>query len=347
MHKIPYNRAELEFELRAEIGADGKNSRTHVAYDPQLNAEIVIKQIAKSTLESVDTYFDESRHLYLSSHSNVVQIHYACLDKDCIYIAMPYYRRGSLKQLIDRRFLTVREIVVFGCQIISGLHNIHSKGLVHFDIKPDNVLLSERGEALVSDFGLARKLSQAGIAEQDRFYAKNLPPESFGKYEHTRSFDVYQLGLTIYRMCNGDKMFYQQFEKYGDQANFKRDEFRFDVRNGRFPDRSAFKEHIPQRLRTVVTKCLEPDPNERYGSVIEIANDLAMINEKFDWEYTPDGDGHTWTLESDGRQIKLIVDADMNSSALKTINGCTTKITGYCQKNISVRDIKKFLKETS
>lgn len=114
----PYNKAEITFDLVKEIGSDGKNSRTFVATDHQLNAEIVIKQIAKTTLASSMNFFDESKALYASTHPNVVQIHYACEDTDNIYLAMPYYRRGSVKGLITNKHMTVREIVTAGCQIL-------------------------------------------------------------------------------------------------------------------------------------------------------------------------------------------------------------------------------------
>jgi serine/threonine protein kinase len=179
----PYNKAEVTFDLVREIGTDGQNSRTFVAADHQLNAEIVIKQIAKATLASPTNFFDESKALYASAHPNVVQIHYACEDADSIYLAMPYYRRGSVKGLITNKHMTVREIVTVGCQMLSGLHNIHSKGLIHFDVKPDNVLLSDRGEALLSDFGLAKQMDLAGLAAQDRFYFKTIP----ASHDHGRS----------------------------------------------------------------------------------------------------------------------------------------------------------------
>jgi serine/threonine protein kinase len=103
-----------------------------------------MKQIAKADLDSPGNFFDEASALYASAHPNVVQIHYACEDTDSIYLAMPYYRRGSVSGLVTGRHMTVREIVTIGCQVISGLHNIHSKGLIHFDVKPDNILLSDR-----------------------------------------------------------------------------------------------------------------------------------------------------------------------------------------------------------
>ena len=96
---------------------------------------------------------------------------------------------------------TVREIVTLGCNILSALHDIHSKGLIHFDVKPDNVLLSERGEGLLSDFGLAKQISDR-IALQDRLYNKMIPPEATrGGDRFDRTFDIYQFGLGIFTVC--------------------------------------------------------------------------------------------------------------------------------------------------
>jgi eukaryotic-like serine/threonine-protein kinase len=146
----PYNRAQITFDLITEIGQDGRNSRTYLARDHQLDAEIVIKEVQKAYLASAPSFFEESKALYASAHPNVVQIHYACEDTSAIYIGMPYYYRGSIKTLMTAQRLTVREIVTLGCNVLSGLHNIHSKGLIHFDVKPDNVLLSARSEGLLS-----------------------------------------------------------------------------------------------------------------------------------------------------------------------------------------------------
>ncbi|PWS22273.1 serine/threonine protein kinase, partial [Enterococcus faecium] len=89
------------------------------------------------------------------------------------------YAKGSLKKLMSTRHLTVREIVVIGCQVASGLHNVHSKGLIHFDIKPDNILFSDRGEALLSDFGLTRPFNRSGHAEPFGLYGRMVPPEAY------------------------------------------------------------------------------------------------------------------------------------------------------------------------
>lgn len=344
----PYSRAEVSFDLRQEIGQEGANSRTFIAHDDQLDAEIVIKKIPKSALDSVGTFFDESRILYLSSHPNVVPVHYACQDTDHIFIAMPYYQRGSLNALINTRYLTVREIIVLGCHIASGLHNIHSKKLVHFDIKPDNVLLSDRGEAMISDFGLSRRLGDAGTAGQDRMYFKMRPPEAYDTSDFTRAFDIYQLGLTLYRMCNGNATFDEQFKRYGaDPTTFDRDGFKFAVRNEQFPARDAFEEHIPERLRRVVRRCLKSDPAERFQAAIDVSNELAQVEDRLDWQYSLEGTKRVWTRHDDGKGYRLAVEANGTSVAEKTMDsGRKTRIIEYCKTGITAREIRHFLGET-
>ena len=290
------NKAELNFEFLNEIGSDGRNSNTYLSRDPQLNAEIVVKKIAKNRLGSTADFFNELRMLYLSAHQNVVQILYACYDVTHIYLAMPYYPKGSIKGLITGKYMTVRRIVSSGCQILSGLHNIHSKGLIHFDVKPDNILLSNCDEALLADFGLAKQMNLSGIAQQDMHYSKMTPPEALrGGDQFDRTFDLYQFGLTLYRMCNGNRAFYDQFESFGIGPAFDRAGFREAIRQGRFPDRRKFPAHIPQRLRTVIANCLSVAPADRYQSAIDVANGLAEIDgDTLDWIFDESPARRSW-----------------------------------------------------
>lgn len=341
----PYNKAEVTFDLIREIGTDGQNSKTYVSRDHQLDAEIVTKKIAKSTLDSPDNFFDESKALYASAHPNVVQIHYACQDADHIYLAMPYYQKGSVKGLITDQHMTVREIVTTGCQVLSGLHNIHSKGLIHFDVKPNNILLSDRGEALLADFGLTKQMNYSGVAEQDRLYSKMMPPEATQGDQFTLLLDIFQFGLTLYRMCNGDTVFYSQFAKYGPRESFDRDTFRFDVRNGLFPDRGVFAPHIPQKLRTIVKDCIQTNPDKRFQSAIDVANALAGVDgSTLDWRLDETDNNRVWSKNEDGTRYELTVNADGSSECLKSVDdGKPRRVKDGCKKLISDNEIKRFL----
>lgn len=117
-----------------------------------------LKYVRNTILDLLREYHVQKAGIKITegnAHPNVVQIQYACKDDKNVYIAMPFYKNGSLKSLMTKRMLTAREIIRYAIQFISGVAHIHSKGLLHLDIKPDNILLSDNDEALLSDFGLA------------------------------------------------------------------------------------------------------------------------------------------------------------------------------------------------
>lgn len=342
----PFNIAEVQFELGNEIGREGQNSNVHTALDLQLNATLAMKKMRKATFSDVDTYFSEASMLYLSSHPNIVPIHYACQDNEHIYLAMPYYAGGSLKAKLAAGFLTVREIVTYATQILSGLHNIHSKRLIHFDIKPDNILISPRGEALIADFGLAKQTSYSGVAGQDRIYGKMIPPEGFNDQEFSRYFDIYQMGLTLHRMCKGDATFYTEYAQYLDNGVLDRQRFRHAVLNGQFPSRSQYPEHIPQRIIDTINQCLQQSPQDRIQSALDIVNEISDVDGNLlDWRYEENHGARLWSKQSDSTFIQLAVDNGGNCVATKTsASGQVRRVREYCINGISRQQIKSFLR---
>jgi serine/threonine protein kinase len=340
-----FQTAEVCFSLTEEIGQEGRNSQVFKAWDKHLGAEIVVKRIKKAGVGASsfdpDYYFQESKILYLSGHTNVVPVHYACQDGDHVFIAMPLYARGSLKKRLDAEFLTVREIIRYATQFLSGMSNIHSKGLLHFDIKPDNILLSDRDEALVSDFGLAKPTNPDGSAVPDQFYALHMAPEVLDENQPTtRQTDIYQIGLTLYRMCNGNVHFYEQLRAF--KTN---DELNNAIINETFPDRQGFLAHIPEKMRKTVKKCLRTSPSDRYASVIEIINDLAEIDDKaLDWRYSDDGVHKKWTKQVGENTYCLSIDSQGQSTATKKTPQQEQRIVLYCQASLDNKQIKSFLK---
>ncbi|BCG47161.1 Phage protein [Citrifermentans bremense] len=343
----PYNKAEVTFDIIREIGEDGYNSTVYLAHDHNLDAELVVKKMEKAKLRDPNEYFRESRILYMSAHPNVVPVHYACEDVDSVYIAMPYYQNGSLNSLLNARFLTVREILVYACQFLSGVHNVHSKKLIHFDIKPANVLISNTNEAVLSDFGIAKQANLVGVAGQDVFYFSIRPPEALDNDHFTTACDIYQIGLTLYRMCNGNENYYAQLERYGEPPNFDRDAFRYDLRNGRFPDRNHFLPHIPEKLRRIVKKCLDTNPDRRYEAVLDISNALAEVDgNELDWQHSVEDGKLIWKKRANGNHYTLEVDENQKSVAKKRTTKQESRIKDYCVDAIPQKTIREFLKVT-
>jgi serine/threonine protein kinase len=186
---------------------------------------------------------------------------------------MPFYKKGSLKTLIDSRFLTVREIIRYAVQFLSGLHNIHVKKLIHFDIKPDNILISDSDEALVTDFGLAKNMNTLGFSTPQQVYPRQFPPELFTQTHHSMLFDIYNAGLTLYRMSNGNQFYYDQMQKYSTQAQYIS-----AIQNGNFPNRTSYQPHIPKNLRKVINKAISVNQTDRYQTVLELINELSPID---------------------------------------------------------------------
>ncbi len=334
----PHNRAEVQFNLVREIGHEGRNSTAYVVHDVQLDNEIVMKRIRKADFASSDEFFDEARILHATSHQNVVPILYACEDADHVYLALPYFQNGSLKALMAAQNLTVREIVRLGCQLLSGLHNIHSKGLIHFDIKPDNVLISDRGEALLSDFGLAKQM-YLGQAMQTYFYTPIVAPEVLHGNVHDLRFDIYQFGLTLYRMCCGEGALRDQFQALG-----TRDDIVRALQSGTYPNRSTFPEHIPDRLRKVIVRCLEMDPNDRYSSALEVANALAIVEDCLDWRFEEGAGGKIWSRTDGETERRFSVLPDGSTEFVSIKGGRPRRKSEHCCNSMTEAKLKRVLK---
>jgi serine/threonine protein kinase len=298
----------LNLDLGSPIGrGQGQNSKVFLAQDLQLQTQLALKQVPKANLPP--NYFEEARNLYYARHRNVVEIKYAGQTDEHVYLAMPYYRGGTLQTLIETRSLSTREIVRYGIDFLSGLHHVHVRKLIHFDVKPSNVLLDDSDTATLADFGLCREMDKSGHILRWSVYCPHRPPEfTSSSRKISKAADIYQAGLTLYRMCAGESEVERQIVTHG--AN------ELDcaaINSGAFPERKRFLAHIPNRLRRTITQALDVDPARRYSSVLEMMNELALVNESLDWHYRKGaewGEG-VWNESSDSgnastRSISLV-----------------------------------------
>lgn len=343
--------AKLNFKLLREIGKEGKNSEVFLAYDLQLDGNIAVKRIPIKKFKDVDHYFDEAKKLYDSSHPNVVQVKYSCQDEDHVYLAMPFYENGSLNQLINHRYLTTGEIIKYSLDFLSGLHHIHTKNLIHFDIKPNNVLLSNSGDGLLSDFGLAKYIDAYGTAEPDNLYHAQTPPESFLTNRFTVHSDIYQAGVTLYRLCNGNDKFYSQINNYRSaDGTFNYENFKRAVLSGRFPDRGTFLPHIPNKLKTIARKAMKPNPTERFNSVLEMMNELASIDKKLHWNFIRHSEVLEWTIEFETKCESIRIESrngtyDVIGEKVMKSSGRRTRISDWSQNNLDKQSALDFVTE--
>ncbi|WP_312973306.1 serine/threonine-protein kinase [Atlantibacter sp.] len=327
----PYQKADVSFKFKEEIGLEGRNSKVYLAHDEHLDHEIVIKQVEQKSIEP-DEFFQEARLLYASAHSNIVQICYAAKDDNNIYIAMPFYSNGSLSSLMAKKHLTSREIIRYAVQFLSGLNHIHSKGLMHFDIKPNNIMLSDRDEALLSDFGLSAIIDADGFSAISKFYTTHVPPEIFSQNRFNFTYDIYQSGMTLYRMAVGDEFFKNAADTFFSDTD--KDRLHASFARGDFPPKT-YPVHIHPTLVKIINKCLHPNPNDRYQSVLSIINDLAKISDGcLDWRLVNEDDNGKilWIKPVDGANLHLTLDPESNTTDCRKVysDGKSRKLSSHC-----------------
>ena len=278
----------IDMQNMVPLNNEGRNSSVYTFTDPQLGAEFIMKKIDKSTITNIDELFNESKILYEVRHPNIMKIQYASYDDNNIFIVMPRCKNGSMQTLLNQRFLTVREILKYSLEFLTGLHYVHAHKLIHYDIKPTNVLINNSGRAVLTDFGLAKYTDDLGLATQECTYISEMPPEKYLSTKTNLKCDIYQAGLTMYRMCNGNDIWKEQLKQ-------TKGELEDAILNGEFPNRNLYLPHIPLQLRKVINKCIEVNPDDRYNSVLEVINALSVIDNNLDWKYSKEIGKESWT----------------------------------------------------
>lgn len=343
----------LRLEYGEEIGQEGRNSTVNKAFDPQLNTELVVKKIKKSEFTKEEDFFNEAQMLYATAHPNIMGVKYATQDEDYIYLSMDFYRNGSLNSLLEKRFLTVKEIIKYSLEFLSGIHFMHTKNLIHFDIKPTNILLSNSNKAIVTDFGLSKYLNESGFAQPDQLYPLHMPPEAFETGKYSIYTDIYQAGLTIYRMCNGNRHFRQQFQDLNIQSPNQLAEA---LRRNKFPKKNNFLPHIPDKFQQIVKKALTNNVTLRYETVLDMINEISSIEENWNWVYTENENNHSvWCKENENYNFVLTLTQDNEQwktigSKIRKSDERTNRVTkwctsGYNNKEDAFKEIKKLLKD--
>ena len=259
------------YEILEPIGLGGM-AVVYKARCHRLNRLVAIK-ILKDELskdeEFRNRFHAESQAVAMLSHPNIMSVYDVSSHEDADYIVMELIDGITLKQYMEKKGnLNWKETLHFAMQIAKALEHAHGRGIVHRDIKPHNVMVLKNGSAKVTDFGIARLMSQSNTLTKEALGSVHYisPEQAKGGRVDNRS-DLYSLGVVMYEMMTG-------------RAPYDGDSpvaVAIQHINGGATLPSVLNPNIPGGLEQIIMKCMATDPAQRYSSATALLYDLEEL----------------------------------------------------------------------
>jgi len=262
-----------KYKLINPIGG-GVSGQVWLAEDKSLSKPVAVK-IMDTNNSSVDRRLLEAKIGSRLEHVNVVNILYADTlihnGKEIVLIAMSYFQQGSiLKKVNSLNFLDMPLAIKYIIDILRGLEYLHESGFYHGDIKPNNILIGDNDQAILTDYGLTCYSPKHKAICPRASYLPHRSPETISKNVYDEKSDIYQLGLTAFRLLNGIGTIKDKF--LADRNNFDR-----LVSIGQLVTDKDFQPFIPNNLKKIIMKAIEVNPDNRYGSSLEMRRELEKL----------------------------------------------------------------------
>src|SRR5436190_13763349 len=258
------------YKIEEPLGVGG-SSQVYLARDQALNRDVALKVLDAPAAADGNTrrmFVKEARALAQLSHPNIVAVYDVGEVDGSPFIVMEYLAGGSLKQKIEAAGpLKPGEAVRVAVEVANGLAFAHSKGIIHADLKPSNILFDANETAKICDFGIARTPQEDADTPQLYATAMYVAPERVEGKSTTVQSDVYGLGLVLYEALVGKPPFTSS-----NAAVLMRDHV---VRQPVPP--SHLRPSLPKELDSVALKALAKQPNLRYQKAHDFANALGHI----------------------------------------------------------------------
>jgi eukaryotic-like serine/threonine-protein kinase len=262
------------YELDELVGTGGMSS-VYRAHDSLLERNVAIKVLHEHVgrdAEQVERFRREARAVAQLSHPNIVTVIDRGERDGREYIVFEYVEGENLKQLVLRGPLTVRRALDIAIEIARGLEFAHRQGLIHRDVKPQNVLLPSGGEAKVTDFGIARELDVHGLTQTGSVLGTShyiAPEQARGGAVDERT-DVYALGAVLYELLTGRVPF--------DGDNFVSVALKHV--HEEVPSAHELRPEVSPRLDAAVQRAMAKDPAERFASMADFELELEACRDQ-------------------------------------------------------------------
>lgn len=260
------------YRLDARIGSGGM-STVYRAFDNTLQRQVAIKRMHREVAEDSDQlerFRREARAVAQLNHANIVGIIDAGEEDDTPFIVFEYVDGETLKQRIKRLGrLSITDSIAYAIEIARALGAAHARGIVHRDVKPQNVLINDAGMAKVTDFGIARSLNDPSLTADGRVLGTTdyvSPEQAMGHHVSGQS-DIYSLGIVLYEMLIGEVPF-----KGDNPVAVAMQHVREEI-----PDVQQLRPKISSPLAAVVDRATAKPLDVRYENTNDLIADLEDV----------------------------------------------------------------------
>ena len=255
------------YEIINRIGSGGM-ADVYKAMDEKLNRMVAVKVLKPEFREDktfIAKFRTEAQAAAGLSYPNVVNVFDVGEDRGVYYIVMELVEGITLKDYINRKGkLSVKEATSIAIQVSMGLEAAHNRGIVHRDVKPQNIIISTDGKVKLSDFGIAKATSSNTISSNVMGSVHYSSPEQVrGGYSDYKS-DIYSLGITLYEMVTG-RVPFDGDTTVAIAIKHLQEEIEAP---------SKYTPNLPFSLEQIILKCTQKSPDRRYKNMAELIDDL-------------------------------------------------------------------------
>ena len=289
------------YEIISRIGSGGM-ANVYKARDHKLNRFVavkVLKQEFRNDKAFLSKFRVEAQAAAGLAHSNIVNVYDVGEDRGTSFIVMELVEGITLKTYIGKKGkLSVREATSIALQVAAGLEAAHNNGIVHRDVKPQNIIISMDGKAKIADFGIARAANSDTISSSAMGSVHYCAPEqSRGGYSDAKS-DIYSMGITLFEMLTGRVPF------DGDSTV----EVALKHLQEEIPSPRKFTPEIPFATEQIILKCTQKSPDRRYNKMGELIRDLreSLVNPNGNFVVIPAVDRKAHTVELSREEMNQI-----------------------------------------
>lgn len=270
------------YKIIEKLG-EGGMGEVYRAEDLTLKREVALKFLPKEFCRDPNAkkrLISEARSASLLDHNNICVIHEISeTDDGQLFISMNYYKGETLQKKLQEEQLSIKDILKYITQIAKGLEKAHNMEIVHCDIKPGNILITNDRIAKILDFGIAKACCQEKLISPDRTTGTiaYMSPEQISNSNIDQRTDIWSLGVVLYEMLTNQIPFQDSY----DQAVM------YSIINEEPKTITAINSDIPIELEQIVNKMLKKNPDDRFQQVSDLLTDLKNYKRNKDLPVIP------------------------------------------------------------